>query len=439
MKMFKKALVLVCAIALVFQFTVSLVSAEGNTSVIDNGGDGIFLSDLEWKSWYMFESSSEDATPKYKPSKDMQENEMLITIGGKEYLKGLRYHPDWKKEGKEHGYADIVYDISGQNRTRLFAVVGKDSVGSSAHNIQFQVLCDDKVAYETPVLGPTDSHTIDIDITGCKLLTLRALDGGDDIHDDSCAWGNVQIYTNKPSVPKAEVQKLEDGIYLSDLEWTSWSMFESSSADATPKYKPSIDTEEQGGPIVIGGVMYPKGLRYHPDVPKDDKQGFADITYDISKQHYTMFSAVVGKDSVGSKANNIQFQVLADDKVVYETPVLGPKDAHKIECEITGAKTLTLRALDSGDGINDDSCAWGNPQLYLLDAVAAQEEQAKNETSNETTGVNTTEPTSAPDDGSKPADKPAGSSTTIIVGSVVVILAAAIVIAVAMNKKKKAK
>ena len=432
MKMLKKVMALACVIACVFQFTISALAA-GSTQIIDNGADGIFLSDLEWKSWYMFESSSEDASPKYKPSIDMQENEMLITIGGIEYQKGFRYHPDWKKDGNEHGYADVVYDISGQNRTRFYAVVGKDSVGSTDHNIQFQVLSDGKVAYETPVLGPKDSHTIDIDITGTKLLTLRALDGGDDIHDDSCAWGNAQIYTNKPAVVKVEAKPLEDGIYLSDLEWSSWSMYESSSADATPKYQPTRDTEEQGGPIVIGGNMYPKGLRTHPDLPKDGNQGFADITYDISKQHYMMFSAVVGKDSVGSVANSIQFQVLADGNVVYETPVLGPKDAHKIECDISGAKTLTLRVTDSGDGINDDSSAWGNAQIFMVDAAAALAEETPEETTAppaETTAgdKNTETPGTASD---------AGASAAVYIAIVLVAVAAIIIIVVAMKRKSK--
>ena len=61
----------------------------------------------------MFESSSEDSSPKYQPTRDIQENEMLITIGGITYLKGLRYHPDRPQEGGEIpvGSGDIVYDI----------------------------------------------------------------------------------------------------------------------------------------------------------------------------------------------------------------------------------------------------------------------------------------------------------------------------------------
>lgn len=433
MKNFKKLLVLVCVLTVLCTLNVP-VFAEGTTAILDNGADGIFLSDLEWKSWYMFESSSEDATPKYKPTRDIQENERLITIGGVVYQKGLRYHPNLPQEGETNGRADITYDISSQNRTKFYAVVGKDSVGSVAHNIQFQVLADGKVVYETPVLGPTEGHTIDVDITGCKLLTLRALDGGDGITDDSCAWGNVQIYTNKPAVAKVEATPVEDGIYLSDIDWNSWSMYESSSKDAAPKYKPTRDTEENGGPIVIGGVMYPKGLRTHPDQPKDEKQGFADITYDISSYNYTKFSAIVGKDSVGSVAHNVQFQVLADGNVVYETPVLGPKDAHKIVCDITGAKMLTLRVSDSGDGINDDSSAWGNAQIYLKGEAAAPSETTPDKSDDETT-VQPPEKT-ANDQAAETLAESTGAPTAAIVAVILVIIAAGIIVAVVMKKKK---
>lgn len=39
---------------------------ETKTEVLE-GGDGIFLSDIEWESWTMFESKSTDETPKYHP------------------------------------------------------------------------------------------------------------------------------------------------------------------------------------------------------------------------------------------------------------------------------------------------------------------------------------------------------------------------------------
>lgn len=83
---------------------------------------------------------------------------MLIKIAGVTYLKGLRYHPDNIPEGEEEGIADITYDISSYNCTKFYSVVGKDSVGSVAHNIRFQLLGDDgKVIAETPILGPMES------------------------------------------------------------------------------------------------------------------------------------------------------------------------------------------------------------------------------------------------------------------------------------------
>ena len=90
----------------------ALAEGEAKTEVLDNGGDGIFLSDIEWESWYLIDSNSTEANPKYHPGRDVQSNEALIKVAGITYLKGLQTHPDWPKEGEEEGVADIVYDIS---------------------------------------------------------------------------------------------------------------------------------------------------------------------------------------------------------------------------------------------------------------------------------------------------------------------------------------
>ncbi len=194
MKRFKALLACVLTLAMIGVASTSVLAEgeETKTEVLE-GGDGIFLSDIEWESWTMFESKSTDETPKYHPTKDIQENEMLIKIAGVTYLKGLRYHPDNIPEGEEEGIADITYDISSYNCTKFYSVVGKDSVGSVAHNIRFQLLGDDgKVIAETPILGPMESYTFEnVDITGVKKLTLRALSADDGITDDSCAWANT--------------------------------------------------------------------------------------------------------------------------------------------------------------------------------------------------------------------------------------------------------
>ena len=155
MKRFKALLACVLTLAMIGVASTSVLAEgeETKTEVLE-GGDGIFLSDIEWESWTMFESKSTDETPKYHPTK----------IAGVTYLKGLRYHPDNIPEGEEEGIADITYDISSYNCTKFYSVVGKDSVGSVAHNIRFQLLGDDGMLIITADHGcdpayPTTDHT----------------------------------------------------------------------------------------------------------------------------------------------------------------------------------------------------------------------------------------------------------------------------------------
>ena len=415
----------------------ALAEGEAKTEVLDNGGDGIFLSDIEWESWYLIDSNSTEANPKYNPGRDVQSNEALIKVAGITYLKGLQTHPDWPKEGEEEGVADIVYDISSYGCTKFYSVVGKDSVGACAHNIRFQVIGDEKVLAETPILGPMESYTFEgVDITGVKKLTLRALSADDGITDDACAWANAQIYKNKPSVPKATEEAVEDGVYLSDIDWASWSMYHAKSTDATPEFQPTKDIQEDGNPIVIGGVHYPKGLRYHPDDPGEDGQGIADITYDLTTYNYTRFDAIVGKDSVGAggdRTTKIKFQVLGDNgEVLAESPELTNAQAYAFsKVDIEGVNTLTLRCL-SVDDIRDDSCAWGNAKMYKT-SDTPKDPVNSGDASN--TDSKTDSKTSS--DGTK--DEGGIQPWVIVVIVVAVVAVVAVVVFVVVKKKKAAK
>ena len=72
MKRFKALLACVLTLAMIGVASTSVLAEgeETKTEVLE-GGDGIFLSDIEWESWTMFESKSTDETPKYHPTKDI--------------------------------------------------------------------------------------------------------------------------------------------------------------------------------------------------------------------------------------------------------------------------------------------------------------------------------------------------------------------------------
>lgn len=56
----------------------------------------------------------------------------------------------------------------------------------------------------------------------------------------------------------------EGDVVVSDLPYESWIMYEASSDEANPKYKPNFNTNENGGTLIVGGIPFLKGIRSHP-------------------------------------------------------------------------------------------------------------------------------------------------------------------------------
>jgi len=66
----------------------------------------------------------------------------------------------------------------------------------------------------------------------------------------------------------------------------------------------------------------------------------------------------VGLDDA-SGGGSVQFQVLVDGVVRADTPVLHPKESRRLTVPLSGAKVVTLRVLNGGDGYTSDHAVWG--------------------------------------------------------------------------------
>ncbi len=333
-------------------------------SAVAEGENVIYLSDLIPTSWRMYASSSDNPASPYRPSYNTNEAGGPLVIADVTYSKGVRTHPDSSYP------ADLVYDISGLNCNTFSAVVGKDSVGAADTRVQFVLLGDDTVLATSPTLyGGNNSYEMTADITGYSTLTLRINDGGDGVSGDSAAWGNARIYNN-PDKVAATISNVN---YLSDLEMTYWKMYGATSDDAAPAFRPSLDSEEDGTPLIIGHKEFAKGLRSHPDGGYD-----AELHYDVSNLDVNTFSAVVGKDSAGG-AGNTQFAICADGVELARSPELANNQCWLLTADITGAQNIVLKIIATADGIGGDSGAFGDAMVYK-DAGKAVESEPEPET-----------------------------------------------------------
>ncbi len=129
----------------------------------------------------------------------------------------------------------------------------------------------------------------------------------------------------------------------------------------TPSAGKSID----GHPLTLGGVVYPHGIGTH-----------AESVFVINLHgSATRFTATVGVDDEVKPKGSVVFSVRVDGKPAAETPVLHGGDAPQpISVDLTGAKRLTLRVTDGGDGINYDHADWAGALLTLVPGTAVRPE-----------------------------------------------------------------
>lgn len=180
-------------------------------------------------------------------------------------------------------------------------------------------------------------------------------------------------------IKQFDVTKDAKYTYLSDLKPVSWLMYEASSEDESPLFTPYYDIQESGfegnRTINVAGLYYEKGIRLHPGNETDinplintyDK--YAEIVYDISSLDVNRFHAVAGKDSVGQKGWSMNYEILADDTMIYCSGEIKSREAAVIDVSIpAGTKTLTLRGL-SFDGFNDDSFAFADAKVWKEDGA----------------------------------------------------------------------
>lgn len=114
------------------------------------------------------------------------------------------------------------------------------------------------------------------------------------------------------------------------------------------------DTNYHGKPICVGGRTCLKGVWTHAF----DDATPADVVVDVSQLGVASFVADAGVESSGGDGS-VQFQVFADGALRAESPVLKQSQVHRFRVDVAGAKQVTLRVLNGGDGYNCDHAAWG--------------------------------------------------------------------------------
>jgi hypothetical protein len=123
--------------------------------------------------------------------------------------------------------------------------------------------------------------------------------------------------------------------YLSDLPVES--------VEAEPQldvvWPHRLDASVAGGPLVLDGTGYAKGIGMHP---------ITRLTF-RNTGAWDRVLAVVGVDDAAADRGSVRFVVLADGRQVADTgPLTGADAARKIDADVAGAELVTL-AVEPGD------------------------------------------------------------------------------------------
>lgn len=112
-----------------------------------------------------------------------------------------------------------------------------------------------------------------------------------------------------------------------------------------------------GWPISVGGQRFENGVGVHANSTMH-----IDLAEDATK-----FVATVGvDDSVKARTGatgTVNYQILAEGKVVWESEILKSGDVEEIELDLHGVRYLTLLCGDGYDGISHDHADWAGAKI----------------------------------------------------------------------------
>lgn len=133
--------------------------------------------------------------------------------------------------------------------------------------------------------------------------------------------------------------------------------FEISSLDLTPMRngwsRPGIDRSIAGNPLTLGGKPFERGVGAH-----------APAQLDMLLDRAVVFEATVGVDDGTAGRGSVEFLVVVDGKERWRSGVLRGGNAPKrVRVDLTGAKTLSLRVTDAGDGASYDHADWAEARI----------------------------------------------------------------------------
>ena len=138
-------------------------------------------------------------------------------------------------------------------------------------------------------------------------------------------------------------------VYLSDLEPVT--IDHRSIYDAS--WPPKMDRSVTGGPMVIAGREFDRGVGAHAPTT---------LTYDLGGA-YDSFVSMIGIDDAAGPRGRAVFRVICDGRVAFESSPIGHGPAESVRVSLAGVKKMTLDVDPGPDLEISDHCDWAGARL----------------------------------------------------------------------------
>ncbi|MFI6096396.1 NPCBM/NEW2 domain-containing protein [Lentzea sp. NPDC051213] len=192
-----------------------------------------------------------------------------------------------------------------------------------------------------PSVATVDSRGVVTGVgRGRAVITARASIGGSRVRSNA-----VTVSVAAPPVPP------RGQAWVSDLTFTSQS-------NGWGPVELDLSNGELGAgdgrPLMIGSTAYAKGLGVHAESSVGLHLG----------SRCSRFTAVVGVDAEVGGMGSVVFEVWADGRRVFESPLLtGGGSGQAVDVDLTGAAQVQLRVTGGGDGAGYDHADWADARL----------------------------------------------------------------------------
>jgi len=118
--------------------------------------------------------------------------------------------------------------------------------------------------------------------------------------------------------------------------------------------KNQVDASVDGNPLSIAGKVFEQGIGTH---------AVSQLLIDVHGKA-TQFTAWVGVDDETGTYASVEFFVLGDGKVLYQSGIMTKGDeAKKVDVDLKGIQKMALFVSDGGDNINYDHADWIEPVI----------------------------------------------------------------------------